>query len=63
MYTLVFDLLVRVADVLLELFPLKAEHYDYHNLVFCNDHKPGDYDNLVFYNDRKPGDYHNLVLS
>ena len=33
MYTLVFDLLVRVADVFLELFPLKTEYYDYHNLV------------------------------
>ena len=32
-YTLVFDLLVRVANVFLELFPLKAEHYDYYNLV------------------------------
>ena len=40
-YTLVFDLLVRVANVFLELFPLKAEHYDYYNLIFCNDHKPG----------------------
>ena len=33
MYILVFDLLVRVANVFLELFPLKAEHYVYHNIV------------------------------